>query len=190
MKPSFDISKVTLPDANYAGVRMQQGRVLTDDDFNSSNDIAEEVNRLTDVDVIGSYGSPDDGFKIDNLSWVGGNIDFTIHDGVIYLGGIRFEMELGGKDLVTNADILETFQLQKDWLQKKQTTINAAGITDADGRYDLVYLEGWQQPVSAVEDSSLFEKALGGPDTTTRILNMARVDIFNDTTSLTLNPHA
>jgi hypothetical protein len=47
-------------------------------------------------------------------------------------------------------------------------------------RFDLVYLECWQQAVSAIEDSELLEAALGGPDTSVRIRNMRRVKINID----------
>lgn len=170
---TFDISRVNFdPRKHYAGVRMQQGRVLMDDDWNENERIDKEEQRRTQADVIGGYGSPDDGFKIGAVSTTGGLIDFTIHAGALYLGGIRFEME---KD--------ETFRLQKDWLQKEDgldLVPGGGGVPFSGERFDLVYLEAWQQAVSAVEDSSLLEAALGGPDTTTRVRNMRRVKIFKD----------
>jgi hypothetical protein len=45
------------------------------------------------------------------------------------------------------------------------------------------YLNAWQQPICAVEDSALFEVALNAFDTTTRLRNMRRVEVFKDTGS-------
>lgn len=144
---------------DYADLGMQQGRVLTDDDYNEGRQIARELHRRTRVDLIGSYGSPDQGFFIDKAT-AKNAIDFEIYNGTFYIGGLRIELS---KE--------ETFQLQKNWLQHIKET-----ASDKDGH--LVYLEVWQQPVSAVEDSELFEAALGGPDTATRLRTMWRVRLY------------
>ena len=147
----------------YSGVRMQQGRVLTDDDFNEQEQINHEDKRLTSRDVIGIAGSPDQGFAVDMISSDGGNIDFDIAAGTFYIGGTR--VALAEK---------QTFRLQKDWLQ-----IPDYGAPVGE-RHDMVFLEVWQQIVSAVEDSELLEKALGGPDTSTRRRTMCRVKLQED----------
>ncbi|MEO6039120.1 MAG: DUF6519 domain-containing protein, partial [Saprospiraceae bacterium] len=144
---------------------MQQGRVLTDDDWNENARIENEIQRESNTDIIGPFGTPDDGFKIDNLRLDAGLINFDILPGTLYLGGIRLQLEA-----------LETYRLQKDWLQQPTLADGTPNFNENE-RYDLVYLESWQQPVSAVEDSSLFEVALGGPDTTTRLRNMRRVQL-------------
>jgi len=148
----------------YSGVRMQQGRVLTDDDFNEQEHINHEDKRLTRRDVIGRAGSPDQGFAVDNVEVTAdGNIDFDILAGTFYLSGLR--VPLPEK---------QQFRLQYDWLQRPEI---AAPESE---RHDMVYLEVWEQKVSSVEDSELIEKALGGPDTTTRRRIMARVKIQED----------
>ncbi|HRI61427.1 MAG TPA: DUF6519 domain-containing protein, partial [Saprospiraceae bacterium] len=164
---TFDISRVDSdPRKHYTSVRMQQGRVLTDDDWNENERIENEERRRTRVDVIGPFGSPDNGFRIQNPRLDSGRVDFDIQAGSLHLGGIRLELEAK-----------ETFRLQKDWLQ--QSHLMGLGQSPAPGAelFDLVYLEVWQQPVSAVEDESLFEVALGGPDTTTRMRTMRRVHL-------------
>ncbi len=158
----YDISRVGFdPKKHYAGVRMQQGRVLTDDDWNENERIENEERRRSRVDIIGAFGSPDNGFKITNLRMAGGFVDFDIHNGTLHLGGLRLELELA-----------EPFRQQKDWLQQPPFALPIGP------QFDLVYLETWQQSVSAVEDGELFEMALGGPDTTTRVRTMRRVKIF------------
>lgn len=146
------------PAKRYSSVRMQQGRVLTDDDFNEARRIDEEDQRRTRVHVIGAAGSPDRGFAVATPTAGAGGVDFVIEAGTFYLGGLRLERPEG-----------ETFRLQDDWLQ------NPGVLAPGGARVDLAYLEAWQQPVSAVEDEELYEVALGGPDTATRHRTMARV---------------
>lgn len=163
---TFDISRINFDKTkHYASVRMQQGRVLTDDDWNENARIENEIQRESNTDIIGPFGSPDNGFKIDGLRLDARLINFDILAGTLYLGGLRLELEKP-----------ETYRLQKDWLQQPALA-DATPDFDEKERYDLVYLESWQQPVSAVEDGALFEVALGGPDTTTRLRNMRRVHL-------------
>lgn len=148
------------PRKRYAGVRMQQGRVITDDDYNEAHAEDAEDTRRTRVDVIGPSGSPDDGFKIEAPSLSGTLVDFAIRAGTMYVGGVAVRL-----------DHDTTFAGQPDW----------PGIVDDDRARDttlaaeLVYLEVWQQAVSAAEDRELAEPALGGPDSTTRLRTMGRV---------------
>ncbi len=183
---SFDISKITTdPGKHYSSVRMQQGKVLLDSDHNADSDIHENIDMLTNVDVIGSYGSPDNGFMILDVVDNAGKIDFKILPGTLYLGGLRLEMEAIKKDPVSGTDIPETFLLQRDWLQMDTNDPVFAKPEDLGAtkeRYDLAYLEAWRQGVCAVEDSSLLEMAVG-VDTTTRYRNMRRVNLFTNTES-------
>ena len=110
---TFDISRINF-DArkHYSSVRMQQGRVLTDDDWNENERIENEDERRSRVHIIGPCGSPDNGFKVEVIPALAGLIDsgkinFMIRAGTLYLGGLRLEM-----------DEDETYRLQKDWLQQ------------------------------------------------------------------------
>ena len=163
---AIDISRNDFdPRKHYSGVRMQQGRVLMDDDWNENERIEGENKRRSIVDIIGPYGSPDEGFLIKNPQRLpDGTIDFDISNGTVYLGGLQLEM-----------DTIEKFSLQQDWLQ--QPSHPAPMLSQDAIRYDLAYIEAWQQAVGAVEDSALREVALGGPDTTARIRNMRRVKL-------------
>lgn len=149
------------PRKRYAGVRMQQGRVVLDDDHNEAQDLGAEDARRMLLDVVGPSGTPDDGFKVENPTLTGGNlVDFTVRAGTMYVGGVPVRL-----------DHDTTFAAQPDWVG-----IAAADRTrSANATRDMVYLEVWQQPVSAEEDRELAEPALGGPDTTTRLRTMARV---------------
>ena len=162
--PNIDISRdATDLRKHYDRVQMQQGRVLTDDDFNEAERLDAEDSRRVRVDVIGPAGSPDDGFK---LKVVAGQL--TMSAGTFYAGGLRLELEND-----------EPFNLQKDWLQQGRSpgeTLTAP----AGAQFDFVWLDVWQQPVSAVEDKELFEAALGGADTSARIRTMRRAHVLTN----------
>lgn len=149
---------------HYKSVRAQQGRVFVDDDYNENERLHGEDERRSRVDIIGPAGTPDSGFLISNPRVTGGKIDFDIAAGTFYLGGLHLEL-----------DQLESFQVQSDWLQFSGASLPAPPA--AGKRFDLIYLEAWLQAVSAVEDSELFEVALAGPDTSTRMRVMRRVRV-------------
>lgn len=162
--PNIDISRdATDLRKHYDRVHMQQGRVLTDDDFNEAERLDAEDARRVRVDVIGPAGSPDNGFR---LKTVGGEL--TLSAGTFYVGGLRLELE---------AD--EPFNLQDDWLQQGSSP-NETLTAPAGEQFDFVWLDVWQQPVSAVEDKELFEAALGGADTSARIRTMRRARVLRN----------
>ncbi len=181
---SYDISRVVFnPRKHYASVRMQQGRIMTDDDWNESERIENEERRRSRVDIIGAHGSPDQGFRIENLQVIAGPvagtnlIEFDIHPGTYHLGGLRLEMEPPDPSDATSR---ESFRTQRDWLQQAFADAHVPSLAGDEERFDFVYLEAWRQAVNAVEDDELFEKALAGPDTSTRIRTMRRVHIQTD----------
>jgi hypothetical protein len=78
---------------HHRDVRLQQGRVLLDADWNEQIDIQAHLDETTNVDVIGQVGAPagDVGFGIELLS-VATN-DFAIAPGHLYLDGILCESD-------------------------------------------------------------------------------------------------
>jgi len=152
---------------HWSGLLAQQGRLLSDDDWNEADAIAQEDLRRTRADVIGPSGSPDSGFQVSSPTSTAAGIDFRLSPGTMYVGGLRTTLEAPG----------ESFSLQKDWLQQSAADRSALGNTE---RIDFVYLEVWQQPVTAVEDVELTEVALGGPDTSVRVRTMRRVRVLPD----------
>jgi hypothetical protein len=159
--PTSDFSRLSTEfRKRYDGVRLQQGRVLTDDDFNEAGRLEREDQRQTRLDVIGATGSPDDGFLIGSPVIVNSRIDFDLAAGSLYLGGLRL-----------NLTSPTTYLAQSDFLQIPVVPAPVAP------RIDLVYIEAFQQHVSATEDDELFEKALAGPDTSTRLKTMQRIHV-------------
>ena len=173
------------PEKRYVGAFLQQGRVLTDEDLNAHRRLHAEDERLNFLEIICASGSPNDGFRIENLST--GDLDgqpvfdFDAAPGSYYLGGLRFS-------ILPNQP--ESFLGQTDWLQiavdptALPSPPQPSDLTDANGnpidRFDLVYLRGWEQNVTATEDSELLERALGGPDTSVYRRRMRRLEVLTD----------
>ncbi len=184
-----DISRYLFqPRKRYSGVRMQQGRVLLDSDWNEDERIDSEEIRRTLIDIVCAKGSSNQGFLVlestlddsaevtlpDQNETKVETYNFDFANGSFYLGGLRFETE-------TDAGMTESLLLQQDWLQIDASASNLPqrpSLTGTEISYDLVYLRGWEQCVTAVEDRELRERALGGPDTSVRIRRMRRVEVL------------
>ena len=146
----------------YSRVLMQQGRVQLDADWNEQLDISAYRTETEITDFIGQSGAPENhaGFEI---SVIEGKEDLGISQGRFYIEGMLFENHSEG-----------TFTSQPDFPNAKIEDFLAAG--DPDGHY-LVYLDVWQRHVTALEDASIREVALGGADTTTRVKNIWQVKL-------------
>ncbi|HEX8262327.1 MAG TPA: DUF6519 domain-containing protein, partial [Allosphingosinicella sp.] len=86
---SGDFSRDTFrPGGDRTFVRMQQGRLLTDADWNEQGDILSEALRETTADVVGQSGFPEDnpGFA---LVFAGTGNGIAIQPGEAYVDGIR-----------------------------------------------------------------------------------------------------
>lgn len=77
---------------HYTSVRMQQGRVQVDADWNEALDIGLHLDRATRRDVIGADGVPKDnaGFAV---AVTPDGTDLTISAGRMYVGGVLCEVE-------------------------------------------------------------------------------------------------
>ncbi|WP_457651805.1 DUF6519 domain-containing protein [Rhodocaloribacter sp.] len=154
-RTTFDAAK------HYHGVRMQQGRVLLDADWNEHQDIADHLDHTTHTDVIGACGAPlhEAGFGIT----VDGDGLLRIGAGRMYVDGFLCENE---------AEVGMTEQADLPGYAVPPT-----GEDDGSGVY-LAYLDVWERHVSALEDAALREVALGGPDTTTRMQTVRQVKLL------------
>lgn len=164
---SLDISRESFRRSkNYTGLRQQHGRVINESELNEGSDIAAEELRRAIQDVICSSGTPDDGFRV-SIAAAPAVYDFDLSPGTYYIGGRRYDC-YGG-----------TFLTQPDWIQQEHDI--ALPALPGAARHDFVYLMGWQQEVSATEDSELFERALGGADGAGRRRRMTQVHVETDT---------
>jgi len=164
-----DFSRITFdPMKHFKGVRMQQGRVQLDADWNENLDILLHRIETETMDVIGLCGFPVHaaGFGVvadptllpaeEQQALKDAGIipldagDFLLTWGRGYVDGILCEIEN------TIPCTQQPFVLPAP----------EEGPVD-DGIY-LVYLDVWERLITALEDPSIREVALGGPDTATR----------------------
>ncbi len=133
---------------HYRLVRMQQGRVQLDADWNEQGEMIDHRVETETRDVVGLCGAPIEnaGFKISAPTTT--SSDFLIGAGRFYADGLLCINETPSSYL-TQPDLP-----------------SPSPIVDA-GLY-LVYLDVWQRHITALHDPSIRETALGGPDTSTR----------------------
>jgi hypothetical protein len=192
-----DFSRVRFNPLNdFAGVDMQQGRVLLDGDFNELVDVIDRRFRaacadlgspgvtidaagtVTDTTAVVPRTTPD-GFNITPLPLQG----IAIGVGRMYVDGIVvenhgraravFDPVLGEsvQNGPTGDGINVTYNNQPYW-----PTPDPLPPTSQSGNY-LVYLDVWQREVTPLQDPHLIEQAVG-VDTTIRTQNVWQVRVL------------
>lgn len=149
-----DLSRTTFDQARrYRSVRMQQGRVQLDADFNEQQDILNHRIEIETLDSLGPVAVPihSAGFK---LTPTPAGTDLDISAGRLYVEGLLCENPTP-----------TTVAHQPDLPE------GIPSVPPTEGTY-LAYLETWQRHLTPldlpVDDTSMCEVALGGPDTCTR----------------------
>ena len=141
-----DFSRNTFKaERRYASVRMQQGRVQVDSDWNEQIDIERRRDELAAWDIIGGCGGPIEGGGFEIAS---SGSSLTVSEGRYYVQGAQ----------VQNFETVDV---------ASQPDLPGFELPEADGTY-LAYLETWEWHLTALSDDGIREKALGGPDTATR----------------------
>ncbi len=159
---------------HYSGVRMQQGRVQLDADWNESIDIATHRSHTQTLDLVGQSGCPitNGGFALTtdiaalpaHQQAAAAQLmpldpgDFIISAGRYYVEGVLCENDLPVK-------------------YSRQPDPTGALLETTPGTY-LVYLDVWSHHLTALEDPELREVALGGPDTATRTKTVWQVRLI------------
>lgn len=139
-----------LPERHYSGVRMQQGRVQLDADWNEQADIGRYRDETEAADVIGRCGGPLHAAAFAITFDPGQPGDFLLGPGRYYIDGMLCENE----DAVA-------YTAQPDLPGLDPLDVTKVG-------FHIVYLDVWQRHLTALDDPRLRETALGGPDTATR----------------------
>ena len=143
---------------HYADVRLQQGRVQLDADWNEQLDIAAYHRNTLAVDLIGRSGAPEIGGGFDIR--IAGNVP-RITPGRYYVDGLLCENEEGVP--INGQPDSPEFTFPPD-----------------DGDY-VAYLDVWQRSITALEDPDLLELALKGADTAARLRTMWQVKLHQRT---------
>jgi Family of unknown function (DUF6519)/Right handed beta helix region len=177
------------PLRDYSRVRSQQGRVVLDADLNEGTDGVDHRLRALALDVLGPCTAPIDqdaqpvpavtGFQI-----AASGSSFTIGLGRLYLHGLEldnhgpapFHIEPGLRDQRGAGPV--TYEGQPFYSMTSQPP------PIPDGRH-VVYVDAWEREVTAAEDNSLLDSAVG-VDTAARTQVVWRVNVLAaDATGIT-----
>ncbi len=139
----------------YSGIYQQQGRMLTDADWNEFVDIVNgRLNQLAQA-VIGSGTPKDSGLKIATQG-----SDFKIQPGKISVNGVSAELRSPGAE-----NQLFSFEKQLD----------LPGLGKLPSKSVHIYADIWDRAVTSLEDENLLDPALFGADTCTRTQRMVQI---------------
>src|SRR6476646_6999339 len=153
-----DFSRLTFdPTRHYRAVRMQQGRLQVDADWNEHVDLVMHRLETEVADFVGSSGVP---------APTGG-------------GGFAVTVEQNGTDpAALHVAAGHCYVAGRLVANDRDLTLDAATLAGAaaSGQQRFVaYLDTWSRHVTFVEDPALRDVALGGPDTATREQSTWRV---------------
>ena len=167
------------PEHNFSGILHQQGRVLLDADWNAQTLIATRWQDQAGRDVIGPAvaavpARESDGFRIQSASVDASNrVGLAIRPGRVWADGIL--AYLPGEDSNPVADVSRVATYLQPPIQDPPGDVSSIG----DGIRDAVVLEVWREAFNGFQRPDiLIEPALGGPDTTERILTAMRFRLF------------
>ena len=141
-----DFTRLTFQrEKHFSRVLRQQGRVTLDADDNEQTAILLHYLRTLARDLIGPYAAPSEGGGF-ALSVRPDNHTLILSGGRYYVDGI----------LIENED--DPYVVDNILLPATNETAQTAWL----------YLDVWERHVTSIEDDTIREKALGGPDTCTR----------------------
>ncbi|UCE76724.1 MAG: hypothetical protein JSU62_00370, partial [Gammaproteobacteria bacterium] len=170
-----DLSRDTFrKQKHYSSVRIQQGRVQVDADWNEELDILGHRTRTETVDVIGHCGVP---MAAGGVHVVAAVTDLSAEEqardenqGAAPLAG-GGDFYISGGRLYADGSLCENEQIVP---YSAQPHLPSPPLANSAGIY-LAYLDVWQRHVTALEDDEIREKALGGVDTATRTQTLWQV---------------
>ncbi|HEX6747297.1 MAG TPA: DUF6519 domain-containing protein [Longimicrobium sp.] len=184
-----DLTRATFrPERHFASVRMQQGRVLLDADWNEQADIDAHRRHVTAGDLIGPSGGPlhAAAFAVRlAASLSSGETNDLTARGIIapYTGDVL----LGPGRYYVDGILVENEQIVS---LRHQPDVPGTGPALATGRH-LVYLHVWERHLTWLDDPLLREVALNGPDTATRsrvVWQIGSVPVASGTSCLAAVP--
>ncbi len=147
-----DFSRWTFdPTRRFTGVLMQQGRILTDADWNEQVSILMHQFRTAIVDLAGPVAPIGDAFHVGPARGADGrpkHDDFMIGPGHLYVDGLLCENDR-----------------PVPYSGQAHYPIPAPGNIEGAR---LVYVDVWEQHMTHLQDPRLRDVALGGIDTSTR----------------------
>jgi hypothetical protein len=165
------------PKKHYRDVLMQQGRVQVDADFNEQAALTARRDETTTADIIGDCGGP-----ADNAAFGVFTDPSKLSDAEAeHLKNLNIISPLAGGDFFLSAGryYVDGIQCENEWPTPFSAQPDRRGVGPLEPGAYLLYLDVWQRHVTALEDSSIREPALGGPDHGTRAKTIWQVGALN-----------
>lgn len=162
-----DFSKDTFDaTAHYSSVRLQQGRVLLDADWNEQVEIERRRIDALQRDLVGPSGVPEgsDGFALSQVDVPGGR-DFLIKPGRMYVDGLLCTCEepVAGRPAPS-------------YLNQPHFPHGDGPSTYPLGNYLFAYLEAFTRHLTVAEEPRLGDPAVGATATRTQTVWQVRID--------------
>ncbi len=154
-------------------VLLQQGRVLLDADWNEQTSILLHYMQTLALDLIGPHGGPGDGFKIGVTQDSKKNMNLTIAPGHYYVDGLLCENDVTMDAKGRPVDL--SYFGQSDYPRS-----DPQGKDKLPTAPFLVYMDVWERSLTAAEDPSIREVALGGAETAARARVVWQVKVWGD----------
>ncbi len=159
-----------IPANNEQGVLYQQGRVFNDADLTAAERIAWHWRSEAARDVIGAGvaavpATEASGFNILSAAVNGESVTLNIAPGRVWCDGVLLYLPSDA------ADPAAPVERQASYLNPPLNAVGTSTGSITDGTRDLVVLEVAIQEFNGFQDPArLIEPALGGPDTTERLI--------------------
>jgi hypothetical protein len=153
------------PTDNFTGTLFQQGRVFSDQDGNAADSIGRHLRQLVGRDSIGPdlAGIPadrPDALQVLSAATDGTQVTVTMNPGRVWVDGLHLYVP-GSAPLTRTAT----------YLGPPLASPRPSAAEIAAGVRDVLILEVWEAALSAFQSpAELLEPALGGPDTSERVL--------------------
>ncbi len=152
---------------NYHGSLQQQGKVFIDEDFNSQTRIFHERDRITALDSFGKdiVAVPSikpESFLVKSAAIIEKNVLLSVVPGRVWVNGNLVYL---------NRD--HTYDQVGGTIERRVTLNKWSDSFDGSvqpGKKYAVVLSLWHETLSAFQEDSLMEPALGGIDTTERLI--------------------
>ena len=174
---SGDYSRLSFdPRRHFAAVLAQQGRVLTDADWNEWAAVALHRVQAEALDTLGPAVAPREMPASFRIEAAGGAL--TIGPGRIYVDGLLAENH-GAPPVAWDPRLAELRGTGATPYAGQPYLPDPPALPAGPGPH-VAYLKVWQREVTSVEAPGLAEVALGGVDTSTRLQTVWQVKVLAD----------
>ena len=164
------------PGQHYSSVRMQQGRVQLDADWNEQADIISHRTQIETTDAIGNCGAP-----LHNAAF-GVVTDLTtlsVEEQALLAAQGILSVPAGNYLLSPGRFYVEGILVENEHAALYTAQPDLPGVSLITTGTYLAYLDVWQRHLTALEAPSIREVALGGPDTATRSRTVWQVRLMS-----------